>query len=63
MFAVQRTPEWHKERRGKVTASVAGAAIGVNPYQTPKALFAQLTGEVQFSGKLNGWAQSTSAPT
>ena len=50
MFAVQRTPEWHRERRGKVTASVAGAAIAVNPYSTPKQLFKQLTGEVQFSG-------------
>ena len=50
MFALQRTPEWHKERRGKLTASVAGAAIGVNPYQTPLALYKQLTGLVEFSG-------------
>jgi len=30
----QRTPEWHAARVGRVTASVAGAILGVAPYAT-----------------------------
>lgn len=32
---LQRTDAWHKARIGMVTASIAGAALGVNPYRTP----------------------------
>lgn len=30
----QRTPEWHKQRIGRVTGSVAGAVLGLSPYMT-----------------------------
>lgn len=30
----QRTTEWHNKRKGRVTASVAGAILGVAPYMT-----------------------------
>ena len=29
-FSQQRTPEWHTQRSGKVTASVCGTIVGVN---------------------------------
>ena len=38
----QRSPEWHKQRVGKITGSVAGAALGVNPYMTPEALIRRM---------------------
>jgi putative phage-type endonuclease len=31
---LQRTPEWHAARIGRVTGSVAGAILGLSPYQT-----------------------------
>lgn len=40
--AAQRSPEWHKQRVGKITGSVAGAALGVNPYMTPEALIRRM---------------------
>lgn len=30
----QRTPEWHAKRVGRVTGSVAGAILGLSPWQT-----------------------------
>ena len=30
--AEQRTPEWHEERRGRITASLAGAILGHSPW-------------------------------
>jgi len=30
----QRTPEWHEQRKGRVTASLVGAILGVAPYMT-----------------------------
>lgn len=30
----QRTPEWHRARAGRITASIAGAILGVAPYMT-----------------------------
>lgn len=30
--AKQGTPEWHEARKGKITASIAGACLGLDPY-------------------------------
>lgn len=30
----QRTPEWHQQRIGRVTGSIAGAILGLSPYMT-----------------------------
>lgn len=30
----QRTPEWHQQRKGRVTGSVVGAILGLSPYMT-----------------------------
>ena len=30
----QNTPEWHAARKGRVTASMVGAILGVAPYMT-----------------------------
>lgn len=32
MTAPQRSPEWHQQRLGRVTGSVAGAILGLSPY-------------------------------
>lgn len=32
--AEQRSLEWHKQRRGRVTASIVGAILGVSPFMT-----------------------------
>ena len=53
----QRTPEWFKQRKGKITGSVAGAALGVNPYMTPDALIRRLVrlwhgAESEFNGNI-----------
>lgn len=34
----QRTPEWHAARRGRLTGSNVGAALGLNPWKTPDDL-------------------------
>lgn len=34
-FIEQRTDAWHEARRGRLTASMAGAALGLAPYMTP----------------------------
>ena len=31
---LQRTAEWHEQRRGRITGSQAGALLGLSPYQT-----------------------------
>lgn len=41
----QGTAEWHKARIGKLTGSRAGAALGVNPYQTPDDLIRAMVRE------------------
>ncbi len=53
----QRTPEWFKQRKGRVTGSVVGAALGVNPYMTPDALIRRLVrlwhgAESEFNGNI-----------
>jgi len=34
MTAPQRSPEWHQQRRGRVTGSIAGAVLGLSPNMT-----------------------------
>lgn len=43
--SIQGSPEWHKFRKGKIGASMAGAIMGVSPFST--AL--QLWEEIQFN--------------
>lgn len=38
----QRTPEWHKARAGRVTASMAGALLGFAPYRSADDAFRDL---------------------
>ncbi len=41
----QRTPEWFAQRKGKITGSVAGAALGLNPYMTHMQLIRRMVRE------------------
>lgn len=41
----QNTREWHKARTGRLTASRVGAALGVNPWQTPDDLIRAMVRE------------------
>ncbi len=41
----QRTPEWFAQRKGRVTGSVAGAALGLNPYMTASQLIRRMVRE------------------
>lgn len=41
----QRSPEWFQARRGKLTGSNIGAALGVNPWKTPDDLIRQMVRE------------------
>lgn len=35
IMAEQRTPEWFEARKGRITGSVVGAILGLNPYKKP----------------------------
>lgn len=53
----QNTKAWHKARTGKLTASRAGAALGVNPWQKPDDLIRAMVREAhgaesEFSGNI-----------
>jgi len=53
----QQTKEWHNARVGKLTASRAGAALGVNPWQKPDDLIRAMVREAhgaepEFSGNV-----------
>lgn len=41
----QRTHEWFAQRKGKITGSVAGAALGLNPYMTASQLIRRMVRE------------------
>ena len=41
----QRSKEWFAQRKGKITGSVAGAALGLNPYMTPMQLIRRMVRE------------------
>lgn len=38
----QRSPEWYKQRQGRVTGSIAGAALGLDPNKTRDDVLRQL---------------------
>jgi predicted phage-related endonuclease len=44
-IAMQRTEEWHRQRRGKLTASCMGQALGLTPWGSPKKLAEVLRGD------------------
>ena len=46
----QRTPAWHAARRGKLTASNVGAAIGLCPWTTRQTAFNRAMGNDTFTG-------------
>lgn len=53
----QRTPEWFAQRRGRLTGSNIGAALGVNPWKTPDDLIRQMVreyhgAESEFNGNI-----------
>lgn len=39
---MQRTEAWYRQRRGKLTASALGQALGLTPWGTPKRLASEL---------------------
>ena len=43
--AAQRSAEWHEQRKGRVTGSVAGAILGLNQYQSPDAILRRMVRE------------------
>jgi putative phage-type endonuclease len=43
--APQRSPEWFKARKGRVTGSNWGAVLGVNPYRTPENVLRSMVRE------------------
>jgi len=53
----QRSQEWFKARKGKLTGSNIGAALGVNPWKTPGDLIRQMVrnyhgAESEFTGNI-----------
>lgn len=53
----QRSKEWFNARRGKLTGSNAGAALGLNPWKTPEDLIRQMVreyhgAEPEFTGNI-----------
>ena len=40
----QRTPEWHAARKGKVTASIAAACLGLDKYTSRKKAWRTILG-------------------
>ena len=38
----QRTPRWFAQRKGKITGSVAGAALSLDPYMTASQLIRRM---------------------
>ena len=60
----QRSKEWFSARKGKLTGSNIGAALGVNPWKTPEDLIRQMVrehhgAESEFSGNIaTQWGQT-----
>jgi putative phage-type endonuclease len=46
----QRTEEWFNQRKGRLTASIAGAALGLAPYMTPQDARDVINGVREFEG-------------
>ena len=52
-FSYQDREEWLALRRQYIGGSDAGAVMGMNPYKSPYALWAEKTGQIQeFEGNL-----------
>ncbi len=48
---VQGSPEWHKCRKERLTASVFASAMGISPYQSRQKLWGEMVGELpKFEG-------------
>jgi putative phage-type endonuclease len=43
-FIAQRTPQWHAARKGRITASIAAACLGLDPYKSPAWAWRVVTG-------------------
>lgn len=55
--AAQRSQQWHEARKSKITGSVSGAILGLNPYMTPDAVMRRLVRdfhgqESEFTGNI-----------
>src|SRR5690554_2942338 len=53
----QRSEEWFKARKGKLTGPNVGAALGLNPWKTPEDLIRQMVreyhgAELEFTGNV-----------
>ena len=42
---VQRSPEWHEQRKLRLTGSRIGAILGLSPWQTPENVLRQMVRE------------------
>jgi putative phage-type endonuclease len=52
----QRSPEWLEARKGKITASLAAACLGFDPYRGPLAAFNDIKGvKKQVENKHMAW--------
>lgn len=54
---LQRTPEWHERRKGRVTGSVVGAILGLAPYMTREEVMRSMVrayhgAEREFTGNI-----------
>ena len=55
--APQRSQQWHEARKSKITGSVSGAILGLNPYMAPEAVMRRLVRdfhgqESEFTGNI-----------
>lgn len=46
----QRSEQWHAARRGRITASVAAACLGLHPHTGPLTAYKQIKGLSRFEG-------------
>ena len=55
--APQRSQQWHEARKSKITGSVSGAILSLNPYMAPEAVMRRLVRdfhgqESEFTGNI-----------
>lgn len=62
LIAGQRTDQWREARRGKITASLAGAVLGIDPHKGPLAAFNEIMGiKVQKDNGYMAWGRDKEA--